>query len=1013
MIIINNTALKEVKAMTSSKIPRLSAPIFSSEFRLGLVLYGGVSLAVYMNGICQEFYNATRGRGIYKLIKALTDSDIVVDIISGTSAGGVNGVLLGYAIANTTRDKLLDFNSFAGLWREQGDIRNLIRKSAPFTSFLDGEGFYQQILENAFKQNLENVSDNHDWYSDFGELDLFITATDFQGRDTKTFDHTGNVIDVKDHKVVFCLKYRQDQIDYIDNPFSRDDNNIKALATLCRATSCFPIAFPVVEVSLYPPDEQSKYPLHKKLVDWGNLQNRDLPKEYLNGNKPYTIKLVDGGVLNNRPFTYAVETIYSRVAYRNAERILFYLDPTPDRFQEDIKQKNSEDSPWEIASKSKIGIPNYQSINKDLQLIEEGNLKVNRYKLLRASVESSIDFNNLPQRNDPTYLHCRFFALIDNCIRQILVKKSAFIKEDEEQRRFLNKVGSLFKNLAVSEHIDHSQYLRNICSDESILRNIDINFFIKKYCFILGKINELNNKKTRNFAQKRTSDLLKEVLSLRYLAYQLSWQLELLKLLRKSTNLILQSYNFLELMSSSDVSQVNFEEIYKFCVVFYAVLLDKDLSFKEVDASTGKLLDNYYDLCNLIQNDLHHDNYRQKNNIDLSNLKMLLPEYEPSRFQEIFKQIYEFPVCQILVTKDNYQERDKKIHYLKHKVSKKEQDLRPKEVSKKELSIAVSQSILPEIDKYSEQCFEHWSKFMLPEDKELLENYFKNYLSIDSIIFPYEYLSDIVTKNPIKVSRISPEDAKKGYSHDVKYQKVFGNQLNNFGGFFERFYRSNDLLWGRMDGLNRLVDTLVDLDAMKRFALHIQKRPHHLSEEEYIEQLMEESLPHATVEERDYITNYMLDFYSYHTGEVDDTQAQNCYIEHNYEKFVHNIVKAGQREILYTDFPGVWKDIPEAKYIKKETKKNINSIGYNDIPPDKIEYCFEKYEELKLQKNQFQLQGSSILLGFICWGLQTNFFREILSNYSPKLVKFIIFKHPILSLTIPILIPIVFLLSLL
>ena len=96
--------------MTSSNIPKLPAPIFSSEFRVGLVLYGGVSLAVYMNGNCQEFYNATRGRGIYKLIKALTDSDIVVDIISGTSAGGVNGVLLGYAIANTTRDKLLDFN---------------------------------------------------------------------------------------------------------------------------------------------------------------------------------------------------------------------------------------------------------------------------------------------------------------------------------------------------------------------------------------------------------------------------------------------------------------------------------------------------------------------------------------------------------------------------------------------------------------------------------------------------------------------------------------------------------------------------------------------------------------------------------------------------------------------------------------------------------------------------------------------------------------------------------------
>jgi hypothetical protein len=79
--------------------PNLHKPEFSREHRLGLVVYGGIALAIYMNGICQEFYNAVRGRGIYKLIKALTDADIVVDIISGTSAGGINGVLLSYALA--------------------------------------------------------------------------------------------------------------------------------------------------------------------------------------------------------------------------------------------------------------------------------------------------------------------------------------------------------------------------------------------------------------------------------------------------------------------------------------------------------------------------------------------------------------------------------------------------------------------------------------------------------------------------------------------------------------------------------------------------------------------------------------------------------------------------------------------------------------------------------------------------------------------------------------------------
>src|SRR3954466_14566553 len=87
----------------------------SREVRLGLVMYGGVSLAIYINGVAHEFFRAVRGRGIYRLIKALTDSDIVVDIISGTSAGGVNGVFLAYALCNNR-----EFADTGAIWREHG-----------------------------------------------------------------------------------------------------------------------------------------------------------------------------------------------------------------------------------------------------------------------------------------------------------------------------------------------------------------------------------------------------------------------------------------------------------------------------------------------------------------------------------------------------------------------------------------------------------------------------------------------------------------------------------------------------------------------------------------------------------------------------------------------------------------------------------------------------------------------------------------------------------------------------
>ena len=77
-----------------------TAEVFERETRLGLVLYGGISLAIYMNGMAHEFYRLVQGRGAYGLLKLLQDTDVVVDVVSGTSAGGLHGVFLAHALAN-------------------------------------------------------------------------------------------------------------------------------------------------------------------------------------------------------------------------------------------------------------------------------------------------------------------------------------------------------------------------------------------------------------------------------------------------------------------------------------------------------------------------------------------------------------------------------------------------------------------------------------------------------------------------------------------------------------------------------------------------------------------------------------------------------------------------------------------------------------------------------------------------------------------------------------------------
>src|SRR5262249_60679337 len=101
--------------------PLYAGPV--RELRLALVCYGGVSLAIYMHGTTKEIHKlvlASQGRDLesttnpfpqetteavyWELLKDMEAKDgirtrVVVDIVSGTSAGGINGVFLAKARA--------------------------------------------------------------------------------------------------------------------------------------------------------------------------------------------------------------------------------------------------------------------------------------------------------------------------------------------------------------------------------------------------------------------------------------------------------------------------------------------------------------------------------------------------------------------------------------------------------------------------------------------------------------------------------------------------------------------------------------------------------------------------------------------------------------------------------------------------------------------------------------------------------------------------------------------------
>jgi predicted acylesterase/phospholipase RssA len=100
------------------------------EIRFGLVLYGGVSLAIYIYGVALEFARLVRASqagedNAYAALLREADASAIVDIVSGASAGGINGVLLGKALAAGG-----DIEAVRSLWVDEADIERLMHEPA-------------------------------------------------------------------------------------------------------------------------------------------------------------------------------------------------------------------------------------------------------------------------------------------------------------------------------------------------------------------------------------------------------------------------------------------------------------------------------------------------------------------------------------------------------------------------------------------------------------------------------------------------------------------------------------------------------------------------------------------------------------------------------------------------------------------------------------------------------------------------------------------------------------------
>jgi patatin-related protein len=384
----------------------------TKELRFGLVCYGGSSLAVYMHGVTKEIHRLVRASALLassngaadsasaservygELLRELAERDReqvrtrgVVDVVAGTSAGGINGICLAKALAHN-----LTLDEFRDLWFERGDIDGLLAAPRFLPRALKVAWVAAKVLKQAPLKGDLMAQWIYDAFRGMDEqgpkpaavpsllperhlLELFVTVTDFYGYGRQVPYADPNPIQDTRHRHVLAFRYGGD--DRRDD-FDADSNG--ALTFAARTTSSIPGVFPPVSF------DRLKNWLGKRPVDLANLEKRFFRLYQLAKFPPDWTWFVDGGVLDNKPFGPAIKAIRERAAETEVDRRLLYLEPDPGENRNASKQP----APGTVAAAigGLTGLPRAEPILDDL--VEVGALN-ERVRRIADIIETSWD----------------------------------------------------------------------------------------------------------------------------------------------------------------------------------------------------------------------------------------------------------------------------------------------------------------------------------------------------------------------------------------------------------------------------------------------------------------------------------------------------------------------------------------------------------------------------------------------------------------------------------------------
>ncbi|WP_341203666.1 patatin-like protein [uncultured Sphingomonas sp.] len=411
------------------------------ELRLALVCYGGISLAVYMHGITKEIWRLARAshgfhagtppvggsEGVYRTLLEEIEAEtglrlrVLVDIIAGASAGGINGVFLAQAIsAGQSLEPLTD------LWLDSADIEALVdEKQAPAHPMTkiwalplawmaarrstDGiDATVEPAARDEVRAKLSHFVRSRWFEPPFGgerftglildaldamaaapreprllpdgqPLDLFVTVTDFRGHPERLRLNSPPEVVETEHRVV---------VPFTDHGMASETLAHPAeLAFAARATSSFPGAFPPFMVG------ELDRVLEARKVPWINraaFLTRILPRQAA-ANAADNAVLIDGSVLNNAPFRPAIEALRERPARRQVDRRFVYIDPHPRGGFGFGATKAGAPGFFQTIIGAISELPRQQPIRDNLEEIAERSGRIERMRAIISAIRPEVE----------------------------------------------------------------------------------------------------------------------------------------------------------------------------------------------------------------------------------------------------------------------------------------------------------------------------------------------------------------------------------------------------------------------------------------------------------------------------------------------------------------------------------------------------------------------------------------------------------------------------------------------